>query len=150
LLFYESRHGGVVFGEVMAVDAKGSRAPGVMRYEAGQLDIVVPGAFADRAALPLIVDPLITGVFSTGFLPGGTTGGAAGHHHRRNDVFLVAWSEIPNSVSSPRPCFGRLVTPDGQLRGPLLCLACGPTLENASICSITSIGAHDEFVVWIR
>ncbi len=49
----------VEYGVMTAIDARGRRHPGRVRYHDGQLELVVAEAFVDGAALPLLIDPLI-------------------------------------------------------------------------------------------
>ncbi|MCR9245668.1 MAG: hypothetical protein NXI31_11605 [bacterium] len=58
----EFRHGdvgGVTLGAVVGIDANGVRAAGKMRFADGELELRLPAAFVDGAALPLELDPLI-------------------------------------------------------------------------------------------
>lgn len=55
--------GGLYIGGVTGVDAKGDRVAGTLRYQQGVLELVLPAAFVDRVALPLVIDPLIGNVF---------------------------------------------------------------------------------------
>lgn len=58
MAFVDAGLGGVNVGQVIGVDARGSRCPGTMRFCDGELEFVLPAAFVDRAVLPLTVDPL--------------------------------------------------------------------------------------------
>lgn len=51
--------GGVTIGGVTGVDARGARCAGSLRLVDGQLELGLPARFVDRAALPLVLDPLI-------------------------------------------------------------------------------------------
>jgi len=51
--------GGVTVGGVTAIDANGASVAGELRYAQGALELVVPDAFVDGAAYPLIIDPKI-------------------------------------------------------------------------------------------
>jgi len=59
LAFELSGVGGVSIGAVTAVGADGAVAPGELRLDGTRLLLVVPGAFVDAAAYPLVVDPEI-------------------------------------------------------------------------------------------
>lgn len=61
--------GGATIGGVTGIDANGARAAGWMRYESGRLELVLPAAFVDSAAMPLLLDPLL-GVAEVEVTPG--------------------------------------------------------------------------------
>ena len=63
ILFTAGDLGGVRIGEVIGIDGAGERVRGSMRYQEGTLDLVLPAAFVDEAALPITLDPLIGGSF---------------------------------------------------------------------------------------
>ena len=54
--------GGVSVGAVTGIDAEGRTVRGRVRVEGSELVLALPADFVDRAALPLVVDPLV-GVF---------------------------------------------------------------------------------------
>ncbi|MCA8950672.1 MAG: hypothetical protein KDE27_14315 [Planctomycetes bacterium] len=58
--------GGVRFDQIVGIDAGGRRAAGTMRWDGEHLDLVLPAAFVDTAALPLVLDPLLGTVNSIG------------------------------------------------------------------------------------
>lgn len=52
--------GYVTYGEALALDADGSRITLDSYLVDGRIELVVPAAFVERAALPLLIDPFIT------------------------------------------------------------------------------------------
>lgn len=54
--------GGLQIGQVVGIDANGHSATGSLRTNGSTLEFVLPAAFVDTAALPLVLDPLITPV----------------------------------------------------------------------------------------
>jgi hypothetical protein len=52
--------GGVRYGEATAIDAAGARVPAATAFEGGILEIRVPAEFAESAAYPLTIDPVIS------------------------------------------------------------------------------------------
>ena len=52
--------GAVELGAVTGIAADGATAPGWMGFDGTHLELVLPGSFVDGAALPLVLDPLIT------------------------------------------------------------------------------------------
>ncbi len=59
LRFDARERGHITIGYVTGIDADGVRARGSMRFTDGHLDLILPADFVDRAALPLVLDPLI-------------------------------------------------------------------------------------------
>ncbi|MEM7201359.1 MAG: hypothetical protein AAF628_13905 [Planctomycetota bacterium] len=55
--------GGVCIGKVVGIDGDGARVEGAMRLDDGVLELTLPAAFVDRAAAPLVLDPLIGAYF---------------------------------------------------------------------------------------
>ena len=52
--------GGVRYGAATAIDARGERIAASTKIVDGALEIRVPAAFVEQAALPLVIDPVIT------------------------------------------------------------------------------------------
>lgn len=90
--------GGVRFGAVAGADAAGLTAAGSLRYDGAALELVLPAAFVDGAAYPLVLDPLIGSAFE---IPGLGT-----FDETRPDVafdngtsfYLVVWQRQYSSV----------------------------------------------------
>lgn len=51
--------GGVHVGAVTGIDARGERCPGAITFDGTCVELRLPAAFVDGAALPLVVDPTI-------------------------------------------------------------------------------------------
>ncbi|MBL8748491.1 MAG: hypothetical protein JNK78_04975 [Planctomycetes bacterium] len=64
--------GGVTVGAVTGVDARGARCAGALRVEGTNVEYVLPAEFVDRAAYPLVVDPLFGSAFFVGNAAVGT------------------------------------------------------------------------------
>ncbi|MBX3463979.1 MAG: hypothetical protein KF830_12475 [Planctomycetes bacterium] len=56
---FAAGHGGVSYGALTAIDARGERVAGGVRLVPGGLEWTVPGRFADAAAWPILLDPLV-------------------------------------------------------------------------------------------
>jgi hypothetical protein len=52
--------GGVALSAVTGIDARGRTVPGSMVLDGARLELRLPAAFVDTAALPLVLDPLLT------------------------------------------------------------------------------------------
>jgi hypothetical protein len=55
----DEQGGGVVLGAITGIDANGDRCRGEVRPTATGVELVLPAAFVERAAYPLVLDPLI-------------------------------------------------------------------------------------------
>jgi hypothetical protein len=61
LTFIDERGTPIVgYGEAWAFDANGSRTPVTTAHRDGRITLTVPGGWLARAALPVVVDPLLT------------------------------------------------------------------------------------------
>ena len=87
--------------------------------------------------------------FSTGFQGGGVLSGWGVSHDATNDVFLVAWTEVSNQTLNDET-YGRLVSPSGDLIGPLLCLNCSVAPGSQYVQGVANVDGRDAFVVWIN
>ena len=58
--------GGIDWGGVTGIDARGATVRGTLRVDGEHLELVLPAAFVDAAAYPLVLDPLIGPVFDVG------------------------------------------------------------------------------------
>lgn len=57
-------HGGTRYGAAVAIDARGERLPLTTTWSEDALRITVPATFVATAALPLVVDPLISSAWA--------------------------------------------------------------------------------------
>lgn len=80
-------------GGVTGIDARGQRAAGELRLVDGELHYVLPDAFLDRAAWPVLLDPLIGG---TTLLDGGLFDSVSVAHSGTSNQYLVAWIDFTN------------------------------------------------------
>lgn len=107
--------GGVTFGAVTGVDARGATARGSIRVVGDRVEWVLPASFVEHAAYPLVLDPPI----GTSFLIGN---GAAGidtdpsvAYDAATGRYLVAWAvSVSASTSEVR---AQLVANNGTLAG---------------------------------
>ena len=99
-------HVGVNIGRVTGIDARGATTRGWMRYDGRELELVLPAAFVEAAALPLVLDPLIGTALAMPGVAGPTPDIA---YDATTDSYLV--------VSSKRgKVLGQRVRSDGALR----------------------------------
>ncbi len=135
--------GGVRIGEVVGIDARGRRAPGALRFSAHDrtLDLVLPAAFVDGAALPLVLDPLI----------GTTFGPPTGFDDEYPDiawdetnlVYLAVWQRRFSSSSTG--IRGQLIDSVGGLVGPVLGIRLSSF--NGMFPRVANVNLRDAFVV---
>lgn len=117
LAWRNERGGGVDLGDVVGIDAAGSRCAGRARFVDGGFELSLPASFVERAAYPLELDPLIgaasealagadcdfpdvahdayTGTYCvvwTQFFGGGTTGIVAGVFYAASLQFAYAFA----------------------------------------------------------
>ncbi|MCA8948391.1 MAG: hypothetical protein KDE27_02745 [Planctomycetes bacterium] len=64
LEFANGEFGGIRIAEVVGIDAAGRRAAGSLRRDGEVVELRLPAAFVDSAALPLVLDPLISTVIT--------------------------------------------------------------------------------------
>ncbi|MFG0319017.1 MAG: hypothetical protein ACF8XB_17225 [Planctomycetota bacterium JB042] len=134
--------GEVTIGGVTGVDAEGRRQPGGLRFDGARIEYTLPAAFLDRAAYPVVLDPL----FGTAFTV------ASGYDETSPDVaydastgrFLVVWERV--FASTDHDVRGQLVNADGTLDGGLLFLAADGNV-NALAPRVANVNASNRFVV---
>ncbi len=61
---FVGEHGGTRYGAAVAIDARGARLPLTTTWSEDALRITVPATFVATAALPLVVDPLISSAWA--------------------------------------------------------------------------------------
>ena len=104
--------GGVGVGLVTGLDAAGRSAPGQLRLDGDVLELSLPAAFIDTAALPLVLDPFVYPVIPIGldsppdFWPDIAYEAGA-------DRFVVVWGQVYSS--SDDDIRGQFVDSNGAL-----------------------------------
>lgn len=87
-------------GGVTGIDANGRRASGALRHGPGFLEYVLPDAFIDQAAWPLLLDPLIGTVLTID--PDPKTLFAAAAASGPANVYLTAFTDASGSLLARR------------------------------------------------
>lgn len=118
--------GGMSIGGVTGVDAHGRHAAGSLRFDDGILELRLPGAFVDGAALPLTLDPLIGSVFQ-----------AVGNNlddrdpdvafDLTNDLYLAVFQRAYSAVD--HDIHGQRIARDGSLVGSRIVIELSTTGE---------------------
>ncbi|MCA9586283.1 MAG: hypothetical protein KC657_13080 [Myxococcales bacterium] len=118
LAFDVSDLGGVHYGAVTGIDADGVAVAGSLRVVDDALELVLPGAFVDRAAFPLLLDPLIgpsIAVDDTSEIDVLPDAANSGPDTLSNDLSLVVWERVFSA--SDTKIYGQLVSSLGGLWG---------------------------------
>ncbi|MEM7204471.1 MAG: hypothetical protein AAF628_29705 [Planctomycetota bacterium] len=98
LRFGDAVGGGIFVTDVVGIGADGTRAPGTLHYLDGVLELRLPAAFVDTAALPLVLDPLIG--TSREPSPGWDDRDPDVAYHGPSDRYLVVWERRFSSSST--------------------------------------------------
>lgn len=64
--------GGVSYGRLFGIDARGTRCDGDVRLAPGGLELVLPDSFVDTAQWPLLLDPVVGSIFGISNPAGGS------------------------------------------------------------------------------
>jgi len=146
LAFLRAGIGGVHIGTVTGIDAHGQRARGAMRFSDGMLELSLPAAFVDSAALPLVLDPLLgaaIGVATTG--NDDETPDVAYHYSGSGGgIYLVAWARR-FSLTDVDIRGQRLDARTGAFVGGLIGIRGGTLLSDAPAVAVVSL--RGRFVV---
>lgn len=132
--------GGVFVGGVTGIDANGARCRGGLRFVGGCLELSLPGAFVDAAALPLLLDPLVSARLDFGPGPAGDSELDAAYDATTGD-WLVAWTRVLSATSSELR--GRHYHQTTGL-GTGFLMASGPVLRRPRVANHNAV---DRFVV---
>ena len=113
----------MTIGAVTGIDARGRRAAGELRLagEPGEAELhyVLPDAFLDSAAWPVLLDPLIG---SPTTLEVNASQGACVAHSGTTNGYLVAWVEKVNSAAIQGNLVAQRVSSTGSLVGGQIAL----------------------------
>lgn len=134
--------GGVTIGGVTGIDAAGARAAGTLSLEGGRLEMRLPAEFVDRAAYPLVLDPLIGPSFAVGTGPDDFHPDVAFDSY--SDCWLAVWQVA--FAGGDVEVRGQRLDAAGSFLGGAFLIAGGPGL----ICrrpSAAGVSAMDAFLV---
>jgi len=81
-------------GGVVAIDARGREVRGSLRYAEGFVEMTLPAAFVDRAALPFVLDPPIAGASVISGTGGTNDLDPCVAYDSSGDVYLVVWMPV--------------------------------------------------------
>ena len=140
--------GGFTIGGVTGIDAAGNRAAGTMQYADGVLDYRLPAAFVESARLPIVLDPLLGGIFNVAVSTTTDDGDPDVAYDSGNNVYLVVFERVFSATDHDIHC--QRVSAAGALVGSRI------FLDNSSGTydyqpSVANSNAADRFVVvWTR
>ncbi|MCI0586044.1 MAG: hypothetical protein L0323_04285 [Planctomycetes bacterium] len=145
LRFEEGGLGGVAYGAATGLDAAGRRAPGTLRVEGDLLEIALPSAFVDAAALPILLDPLVGSAI---LLAGGGLVDYANPdiaYDATSDLYLVVWESVLSAVQIEVRAVR--VASSGAIVGPVFNVQAGVGMPQQP--AVASLNATNRFlVVW--
>jgi hypothetical protein len=133
--------GGVSIGAVTGIDADGRRAAGTLRFDGTFVELALPAAFVETAALPLVLDPLIG--------PSITITGADDRapdvaYNARFDVYLAVWQR--SFGASTRTIFVQRFSSMGELLGTPALIG-GFLLFDMLRPTVANVNGTDQFLV---
>jgi hypothetical protein len=102
-------------GAVTGVDGAGRTQPGDLRRDGLEIEMVLPAAFVDSAAAPLVLDPLIGPAVELTRQFKDVDFDVV--YHEAQDTYLITWTR---DFFFDRDILGQRVRPDGTLVGLLL------------------------------
>lgn len=137
--------GGVRIGAILGVDANGKSSPGSMRYRDGHLELRLPAAFVDGAALPLILDPLVGTTISLSGSFDDEYPDVAHHSTPSESVYLVVWHRR-FSTNDTDVRGQRLDASDLSLLGGVFGIRTHTTIAS-EFAKVAVVSARDRFVV---
>ena len=141
--------GGVTFGAVTGVDANGATARGSIRVSGDHVEWVLPAAFVDGAAYPMVLDPLVGTVFTVSAVGGYDEVTPTIAFDATTSRYLVVWVAQFSSTASSVEIRGQFVTPNGALSGsPVLIAGLGTFLSCRP--SVANVNGTDRFAVCYR
>lgn len=137
--------GGVHFGAVTGIDARGHKTAGGVRLAGRTIELSLPAAFVEQAAFPLVLDPLVGTQFD---VTGGTSiyddSESDAAYDATNDRYLVVWRRKFSATNSL--IRGQLLTGGGAISGTTLFFvpSASAMQKHARVCSIN---ATNRFVI---
>jgi hypothetical protein len=137
-------HGGVVFGGVTGVDARGARTAGRIAFVDGGLELSLPGAFVDAASYPLVLDPTIGAEIP---ISGGLTyddGEPDACYEGGSGRWFVVWRRTFSASDSD--VRGQRLFANGQMNGTTIFFGSNGIVTPPRVASIADNGRFG--VVW--
>lgn len=134
--------GGMRIEQVVGIDANGARFSGSLRHDGGVLELRLPAADVDRAALPLVLDPLVGAVFQISNVAYDDLDADVAFD-ATNNVFLVVFQRTFSATDYD--VHGQRVNLDGTLNGGRLLIENAGGLQYGG--RVANVNAADTFCV---
>ena len=128
---------------VVGVDAAGRRVKGRLHYADGVLELSLPASFVDSAALPFVLDPLLSGANVVSGTGGADDRNPNVAYNPVVDRFLVVWERALSATD--HDVYGQALTRSGVPTGPALLIETGTA--NATSPQIANCGSSGAYVV---
>jgi hypothetical protein len=141
--FLQPDAGGVRLGAVIGIDARGARGAGTLRWDGQYLDFVLPAAFVARAALPLVVDPLIGTAVAMNTAAENDDRDPDLAWDDTNNVWLVVWTRSVSGADTD--VVGQRVSANGTLVGGAIGIQVSSVAAGRP--RVANLQASDRFVV---
>lgn len=138
LAFRVAGQGGVRIGAVVGIDAHGARVAGHLRFEDGQLELRLPASFVDRAAWPVLVDPLIGTEFPVASGPTTVDADPDTAFEAARGFYVVAWERI--LAANDVDVHLAVVDPNGGVVTTAVLPTGGPSLWNPAVAAVEPTG----------
>ncbi|MBL8725141.1 MAG: hypothetical protein JNK49_13915 [Planctomycetes bacterium] len=149
---FGNEFGGVRITTVLGIDARGATCTGSMSYAGERLQLRLPAAFVDRAALPLVLDPMVGAVITA--TPGGQNlDPQAAYDAGLAKYLVVFWRRYSSSTGD---IYGQFVhhetTAGADLSGASVVIRFGANSQRARVadCSVRNaflVGWQDVMTV---
>ncbi|MGC6487275.1 MAG: hypothetical protein ACON4Z_06500 [Planctomycetota bacterium] len=137
--------GRLLVGGVTAIDANGASTRGALTYVDGAMELRVPAAFVEQAALPLLVDPFVGGTLQsfTGVNTRVDTNPDVAYD-ATTDVYLVVYERIWSATD--RDVHAQRVDGDGNFVGGRIFVANAP-IDDSRGPRVANVNQTNTFVV---
>ena len=143
---YEHAGSGVHFGAVTGIDQNGATVRGSIRAGGDWVEWVLPAAFVDGAAYPLVLDPLIGSAFSIASTSGTDDVQPNVAYDTTSNRYLVVWNVVQDAnVAEVR---GQFVSGAGALLGSSFVIESDGRLATRP--QVVNINASNRFLVVFR
>lgn len=145
--------GGVTIGAVTGIDANGATTRGRLVFDGDDVLFVLPDAFVDAAAYPLVLDPLVGPVLTLSTDPAFSTNEDSRPdvaYDLSNEEYLVVWQRAVSASESR--IFARRFDVAGAATTTTYQLSIDPVLSGTSRNpSVANLGGTSVwFIVWER
>jgi hypothetical protein len=138
--------GGVSFGAVTGVDHNGATVRGSIRAGGDWVEWVLPAAFVDGAAYPMVLDPLIGSSFSIASTSGTDDVQPSVAYDASSGRYLVVWNVVlPQGAAELR---GQFVSSAGALLGSSFLLDPDGRADFRPL--VVNVNASNRFLVAFR